>query len=265
VLEALGSTQYYITINNKRVTDKKLRQAINYAVDKEGILRTVLLGAGKLANAVYMNPTVDGYSPGTNYPYNPDRAKQLLDEAGWRMGSDGIREQGGKKLQLELVTRKGGTAGDYEICELVQGMLKQVGIDVKLTVEESATFLQRVTRPYQEATYDMVMLTFGTFQGDAEYTIRTAYVEDAFAPRYYNRAYYTNPQVEKLVQDSLQAPNRAERDKIYAEIIKIVTDDAPILMLFDSITYLAINEKVNGVYIEPAGSNWPAKYAWKAR
>jgi ABC-type transport system substrate-binding protein len=268
VVSALGSQQYYIAINNRKppLNDVRVRWALNYAVDKEGIIRTALLGTAKIATAVYINTTVDGYVYAGTYPYDPERAKKLLDEAGFTAGAGGIRQRGGQPLSLELITRKGGSPGDFEVAELIQGMLKAVGVDVRLTVLESATFIPRVTLPPERATYDLVNLAVGTFTGDAEYTMLTFYHSTSAAPRYFNRAYYANPVVDELIDQSLKATTNPGRNKIYySQIIKQVFRDAPIIMLFDVTQQVAMKDTVHGVYLESASNNWPAKYAWKER
>ena len=268
VQEALGSQQYYITINNRKppLNDVRVRKALNHAVDKEGIIKTVLLGTAKIATAVYINPTVDGYVHAGSYRYDPEMAKKLLEEAGWPVGPGGIRQRDGRPLTLEFLTRKGGSPGDFEIGELVQGMLKAVGIDVRLQVLESATFLQRVTVPPERATYDLVNLAVGTFTGDAEYTMLTFYHTNSAAPRYFNRAYYSNPVVDALIEESQRPATTAGRNKIYyAQIIKQVYNDAPIIMLFDVTQSVALKDTIQGVYLEPASNIWIAKYGWKRR
>ncbi|MGQ0571767.1 MAG: ABC transporter substrate-binding protein [Armatimonadota bacterium] len=268
VVEGLGSQQYYITINNRRppLNDVRVRQALNHAVDKDGIIRTAFLGTAKIATAVYINKTVEGYVHAGTYPYDPEKAKKLLDEAGFTAGPGGIRVRDGQRLSLELITRKGGSPGDFETAELVQGMLKAVGVDVRLTVLESATFIPRVTQPPERATYDLVNLAVGTFTGDAEYTMLTFYHTNSAAPRYFNRAYYSNPVVDSLIEQSIKATSSPGRNKIYySQVIKQVFRDAPIIMLFDVVQQVAVKDTVHGIYLESASNNWPAKYAWKER
>ena len=265
---ALGSQQYYVTINNRKppLNDVRVRWALNHAVDKEGIIKTAFLGTAKMATAVYINSTVDGYVPAGTYPYDPEKARKLLDEAGFPMGPGGIRQRDGRPFSLELITRKGGTPGDFETAELVQGMLRAVGIDARLTVLESATFIPRVTLPPDRATYDLVNLAVGTFTGDAEYTMLTFYHSNSAAPRYFNRAYYSNPVVDGLIEESLKATTNRGRNKIYyQQIIKQVYRDAPIIMLFDVTQQIAMKDTIHGVYLESASNNWPAKYAWKEK
>jgi ABC-type transport system substrate-binding protein len=267
VLEGPGSRQYYMSLNFFRapLAEARVRWAINHAVDKEALIKAVFFGAARVADAVYINPSVDGYVSAGSYKYEPERARKLLDEAGWRVSSGGIREKDGKPLVLELVTRKGSSAGDIEIAELVQGMLRAVGIDAKLLVLETQSFLARVAKPAGQAEYDLLNLTGGVFTGDAEYTMLTFYHTNSFPPFYYNNSYYSNTRVDQLIEQSQKATNRAERDKTYAQIVRQVYRDAPILMLFDTFEQVAIRDAVHGVYLERAGNNWPAKYAWKER
>lgn len=266
VLSSLGARQYYITLNNKKAPtdDPLVRQAINHAVDKEGIIRAVFLGVGaQVANAVYMTPVVNGYSEAGNYAYDPERAAELLEQAGWTLGPDGVRVKDGEPLVLSLFTRRGSVTGDFETAELVQGMLADVGITVDLQVFESASFVPAVTVPAEEATYHMANLTWGTVTGDAEYVVSTIYRTDSAAPRLYNRAYYSNAEVDELSDLSRQEATIEGRNEIYTDIISTVFADAPILQLFDSVEFLATNADVKGLYFEPAFSNWPGKYAWK--
>ncbi|MEI2421648.1 ABC transporter substrate-binding protein, partial [Arthrospira platensis SPKY2] len=99
----------------------------------------------RVAEAVYLTPLVTGYRPMGSYPYDPERAEALLEEAGWTMGRDGVRVKDGQRLTIGLFTRRGSTTGDYETAELVQGMLADVGIEVDLQVFESASFVPVVT------------------------------------------------------------------------------------------------------------------------
>jgi ABC-type transport system substrate-binding protein len=266
VEEGVGSRQYYITMNNAKapLDDVRVRQALNYAVDKEGIVQAVFLGRyATVAEAVYLNPAVEGFVSAGSYTYDPAQAAALLEEAGWvDADGDGIREKDGQPLNLTLHTRRGGAAGDIEIAELVQGMLQQVGVGVEIIVLDSAAFIAEVTKPVEEATYDLVNLTVGTFTGDAEYIMETFYACDSAAPRYYNRAYFCDEEVDRLIEESSAIPSLADRNEIYAEVVQRVYEQAPILMLFDVIETAAMRANVQGVYFEPAGVNWPAKYAW---
>jgi ABC-type transport system substrate-binding protein len=269
IVDRLGSQQLYITMNNLKapLDDVRVRQAINYAVDKEGIINAVFLGAyAQVANAVYLMPTINGYSEAGNYAYDPEKANALLDEAGWtERNADGIRVKDGEPMILKIYTRRGGQAGDIEIVELTQGMLKEVGVGLDVQVLDSAAFVSTVTKVPEEADYHMANLSVGVFTGDAEYIMLTFYACDSAAPRYYNRAYFCDAEVDAKIQDSLTITDLDARNAIYAEINKTVVDQAPILQLFDVILTISMSNDVKGVYFEPAGNNWPGKYSWLDR
>jgi ABC-type transport system substrate-binding protein len=269
IVDRLGSQQLYITMNNLKapLDDVRVRQAINYAVDKEGIINAVFLGAyAQVANAVYLMPTINGYSEAGNYAYDPEKANALLDEAGWtERNADGIRVKDGEPMILKIYTRRGGQAGDIEIVELTQGMLKEVGVGLDVQVLDSAAFVSTVTKVPEEADYHMANLSVGVFTGDAEYIMLTFYACDSAAPRYYNRAYFCDAEVDAKIQESLTITDLDARNAIYAEINKMVVDQAPILQLFDVILTISMSNDVKGVYFEPAGNNWPGKYSWLDR
>ena len=266
VIDGNGSLQYYITINNflAPLDDVRVRQALNYAVDKQSMIDAIFLGRAQIADAVYINRTVNGYVSAGVYEYDQDKARALLDEAGWVPGADGIREKDGQRLSISLYTRQGRSTGDIEIAEAVQGMLREVGVEMNLNILESAAFVPAVTVPKEESQYNTVNLTVGTFTGDAEYTMLTFYACDSAAPRYFNRAYYCDAETDALIQESLAASTIEERNAIYEQVVKRVFDQAPIIQLFDGIESLAMANTVQGVYFEGAGNNFPAKYAWKA-
>jgi len=267
VLEGPGSQQYYIVMNSRRpgLNDKRVRQAFNYAVDKEGIVQNVYLGGARVAQAMYANPSLEGFTPAGVYPYDPEKAKKLLDEAGWKVGSGGVREKDGKKLTVDMWTRKGTTPGDYEISELVQGMLKAVGVDCKLTLLEPATFNPRVSVAPEKSEYDMVSMGFNAPTGNVDYVLNMLYSSKAFPPRYYNRAYMAIPEVDQMIEKANNAKKRDEQHKLYAQILKRMHEEAPLIQLVDLTQAVAFRDNVRGIYLNGPANNYPAQFAWKEK
>jgi ABC-type transport system substrate-binding protein len=267
VLEGLGSQQYYIVMNSRRpgLDDKRVRQAFNYAVDKEGIVQNVYLGNARVAQAMYATPSLEGFSSAGVYAYDPEKAKKLLDEAGWKMGPSGVREKGGKKLTVDMWTRKGSTPGDYEISELVQGMLKAVGVDCKLTLLEPATFNPRVSVPPEKSQYDMVSMGFNAPTGHVDYVMNMLYSSKAFPPRYYNRAYMAIPEVDQLIEKANHSRKQAEQHKLYAQILKRMHEEAPLIQLVDLTQAVAYRDNIRGIYLNGPANNHPAQFAWKEK
>jgi ABC-type transport system substrate-binding protein len=268
VVEAVGSRQYVIYINTRRpiVSDVRVRQALNYAVDKPSMIRNIMRGNGTPATVFLFGPRVTGFRATPGYPYSPPRARAALDEAGWRVGSDGIRAKDGQRLKLIFVTRKGGTPGDFEIAEQVQGNLHAVGIDMDLQVHDSATLLAKMNaQGGPQIEYDMLNLSNNTFTGDAEYIMRGFYRSTDHPPNGFNYSLYGNPDVDRWIEDSLKARTIVQRNTIYARIIRKVVDDAPAILLFDVRMQAPMKQTVQGVYLDPAYNIWISKYAWKTR
>jgi ABC-type transport system substrate-binding protein len=267
VMTGNSTRHYYMSLNalNPPLDDVRVRQAINYAVDREGLAKAVFLGYARPADAVIVNDQVTGYtSPGEPWPYDPDQANALLEEAGWTdSNGSGIRDKEGKELELLLRTRKDAVPGDIATAELVQALLKEVGIQVNIEIVDTASFLAQLNQPIEnQPYYDIVNLTWGTFTGDAEYPLRTYYRCDAWPPVYYNYSNFCDEEVDALIDEANAAPTQAERDVIYAEVIKKMRDNAPTILLVNGAASVAVNDYVEGVYLDPAQTIWPVKYAW---
>jgi len=267
VLTGSSTRHYYMSMNNLNppLDDVRVRNAINYAVDREGIAELVFLGYATPAEAVIVNPQLDGYtSPGGPFPYDQEKAKALLDEAGWiDTNGDGIRDKDGKEMKLLLRTRRDAVAGDIATVELFQGMMSEIGIQVDVEIVDNASFLAQLNQPIENIPYfDFVNLTWGTFTGDVEYVLRTYYRCDAWPPVYYGYSFYCNEEVDKLIDQGNAAPTREERDAFYAQAIQIARDESPTVMLVDGAASIALRDNVEGVYLDPAQTIWPVKYAW---
>jgi len=269
VVEGIGSRQYTIYINTRRpiMSDVRVRQAVNYAVDKENIIRTAMLGNGVPSTAFLFGPRVNGWSDGGAYKFDQARARALLDEAGWRVGAGGIRQRDGQPLRMEFVTRRGAAAGDIEIAELVRGMLRDVGVDVRLNVHDTATLLTRMNAPGgPQVEYDLLNLGNNTFTADAEYIMLGFYRCQDAPPNGFNYSLYCSPGIDRLIESSLKARNIEGRNSIYyPQIIRAVMRDAPAIILFEVTMHAPMKENVHGVYLDPAYNSWTVKYAFKTR
>jgi ABC-type transport system substrate-binding protein len=175
-----------------------------------------------------------------------------------------MRQKDGKPLKFGLLTRKGSVAGDFEIAELTQAMFKSVGMDMQLEVVEAASFLPRLNKA-GEPDYDLTNASNNVGSGDGEFVMESHYRSDAVPPRYYNYSWYSNPDVDRLTEQARSAKTLEERNQIYGQVEKIVADDAAWLMLFDVKLFAIMKDDVQGVYLEPAGNNFPAKYAWRGK
>jgi peptide/nickel transport system substrate-binding protein len=135
---------YAYMINTKRPPTDELavRQAINFAVDKQSVIDILYQGLYTPAHGP-LSPATFAYNPAVEelYPYDPERAKQLLEEAGWVAGSDGIRERGGQRLELNHYVFT-----DTKVAEVMQAQLKEIGMQSNVTLLEVGAVNEAATR-----------------------------------------------------------------------------------------------------------------------
>ena len=187
---------------NDALADKRVRQAMNYAFDCDSVMKNILAGRGTctshIINAPYGSPNV------TKYPYDPKKAAALLDEAGWKLGADGIREKDGKKLSLNFDTPNGRYIYDKEISQVIQQNLKAVGIDTKLNVLEW-TVLSKKTENQGAGMVDMTFLGSGP---GFNCRFDLALIEAASGS---NRTGYKGVEVEALFKQLIPEKDDAKR------------------------------------------------------
>jgi peptide/nickel transport system substrate-binding protein len=229
------------------VSELAVRRAIEFGVDREGLNQAVFHGLNKVAWSPLMRPTF-GYDPATEkiYSFAPAKAKQILDEAGWKAGADGIRERAGQKLVVDFPII--GRPRDKAMAESVQASLRDVGIDLKVTPLERAAFRDVV----KQNRYDVNFMWFSYGDPDVLRTIFHSSNVNAF-----NRARYQVPDVDRMLEDAAATTNPAKRGQLYATIQQRVLGDAVCVPLVDTITYNAKRAEVRGDFLDALAS-----YVW---
>lgn len=211
----------YIAFNYQRApfTNPLVRQAINYAVDKEAIVKEILGGVGGASDAPIM-PLIFGYSKQEPYKYDPEKAKQLLKDAGFPNG-----------FKTTLHHPTGRYMMDAAISEAVQAYLAEVGIEAELVTMEWAAYLAFLKKPVTESTVNMFMLGWGCVTLDADYGLFALFHTSEWAPVGSNRSFYSNPTVDSLLELGRVAPDPTSRKAIYAKTIETLWKDAGWLFL----------------------------------
>lgn len=220
VLNVPSVRTIYIGLNYQRApfTDVRVRHAINYAVDKEAIVREILGGAGGVSDAPIM-PLVFGHSPQEPFGYDPEKARQLLKDAGFPQG-----------FRTTLHHPTGRYLMDAAIIEAIQAYLAEVGIVAELITMEWAAYLAFTRRPLAESTINMYMLGWGCVTVDADYGLFPLFHTTQWAPGF-NRNFYSNPTVDALLDLGRVTTDVEARKAIYAEAIAYIWQDAPWLWL----------------------------------
>jgi peptide/nickel transport system substrate-binding protein len=231
---------------------KKVRQALNYAVDREGIIRNVLFGAGTVMDAPMASSLV-GYTRLGGYTFDPNRAKQLLLEGGT------------PRLQLRFLHPTGRSMQDAlaaQLAQAVAGNLRDVGVDTDLVGADWPSFLSMVNVPEDKGTAHMHLFNWAPALLDASQQM-TQFVRGQWPPQGLATSHYWNPKVELLVGQAARERDDQRRLELYAEAQKIVWDEAPWIFLWSpsfvtvhtarlkGISALA-TEKFSAAYAEPA-------------
>ncbi len=238
----LGNSYTYMGFNlkHKPFDDVRVRRAINYAIDKQEIIDGVYLGLGiNIASP---------YKPGTRwsnpalqpYPYDPAKARALLQEAGFNdSNSDGILERDGKPFSFEIITNQNKEREKSAV--LIQRRLKEVGIDVRIRAIEWASFISRFIKT---GDFDVVVLGWGLGLDPDQYNI---WHSSQQAPGQFNFIGYNNPKIDALLEQGRLELNPDKRMVIYHKFAEILLEDSPVIYLSAGYGLTAIHKRVKGI------------------
>ena len=237
----LGNNYTYLGFNlkHKPFDDIRVRKAINYAINKQELIDGVLLGMGE--------PVASPYKPGTRwsnpklkpYSYDPDKARALLEDAGFRKNRDGILERNGKPLSFEILTNQNKQREMSAV--LIQRRLKEIGIDVRIRVLEWASFISRFIKT---GDFDVVLLGWQLAIDPDQYAIWHSSQQE---PGQFNFLGYKNQQVDRLLERGRMELNPDKRMRIYHEFAEILLEDSPIVYLFAGYGLQAMHKRVKGI------------------
>jgi len=242
VAEQAGPHVWFTILNAKTgpFADKKVRQAANYAVNKPALVDNVLQGSATVA-AGPIPPAFNWVEDKTEpYPYDPEKAKTLLAEAGVTNPEITFYVTEGGSGMLDPITM--GAA--------IQADLQAVGFKVKIETYEWNTFLGRVNTGL-DGKADMAEMAWMTNDPDTVpyLTLRTDALPDMGG---FNSGYYSNPQLDTLLEKARTSTDQAERGKLYGEVQAIVHDDAPWLFVANWKQNAVTTAAVKGFKLQPS-------------
>ncbi len=228
-----ASVYMHMTFNldNPRFQDKRVRQALSYALPREAIVSKVLRGVGQAA-ATSTAPVSWAYDDSiAPHPFDLNKAKDLLDEAGWvDTDGDGIREKDGMELSFELATSAGVKIRE-RIAQIAQQYWKQIGVDLKIKLSESTTLFGDIL---ENMKFDLIMFGWVTGSDPDEFTLyhssQVPTEENGYVGQ--NYAKYSNPRIDELLDRGQRVADREERIKIYHEVQRIVYDELPMIYVY---------------------------------
>ncbi|MEN6331937.1 MAG: peptide-binding protein, partial [Smithella sp.] len=244
---AFAYTYLGYNLKNPLFTDRRVRQAISYAINKEEIISGVLLGLGKPATGPF-KPGTWAYNGNVKiYNFNPQKARELLSEAGWRdTNSDGVLEKDGKPFVFELVLSQGNETRQ-KCAEIIQRQLAEVGITVKIRVLEWAAFINDFIT---KRRFDAVILGWTIPPDPDAYDV---WHSSKTAPEELNFISYKNTEVDEMLERGRSTFNQKERKKYYDRFQEIVAEDQPYTFLYVPDELTIINKRFRGIEPAPIG------------
>jgi len=244
---AFGYT--YLGYNLKRplFQDVRVRQALAFAINKQEIIDGVLLGLGKEATGPY-KPDTWVYNPDVKrYPYDPDQARKLLAEAGWKdSDGDGVLDRNGENFSFTIVTNQGNDLR-VKTGEILQRRFREVGVEVKLRVIEWASFLKEFINP---GNFDATILGWTGGPEPDQYNI---WHSSKTGPRELNFIGYKNTEVDEMLEKGRRTFDQSERKKYYDRFQAILAEEQPYTFLYVGEALPAVAKRIRGVEPAPAG------------
>jgi len=221
------------------LTNKKVRQALNYAVNKEAIVKHVLGGVGRVSDAP-ISPGIFGYTPIKTYEYNVQKAKDLLAEAGFPKG-----------FETTLHPAVGRYYMDASVATAVAADLLKVGVKADIKMMDWGTYLPFVLRDKEVAEHKLFVLGWGTVTGDADYGLFALFHSGEWPKKGNAAAFYKNEKVDQLLEAGRKTADAEQRKKIYKEAMEIIMDDAPWIFLHSESQITGIRANVKDLIVHP--------------
>jgi peptide/nickel transport system substrate-binding protein len=242
VLRAPGSVLNYLALNCRDpiLRDVRVRQALAFAIDRRPILNSLRRGFGRLAIGV-LPPESWAFNPDAQSPnYDPDRARRLLDQAGYP-AKNGVR--------FHLTTKTSTDEDPRLLAAVLQQQLRNVEVVLDIRTYEFATFFADVTR----GLFQIYALRWIGGNEDPD-IFEYAFDSDKFPPHGANRGYYSNPRLDALIARGRAELDENTRRQVYAEIQTILAQDLPYINLWYQDNVLVHSRRVRNLTLNPSGN-----------
>ena len=238
VIEGPQVSMTYLGFNMKKAPydNPKVREAISYAIDQKPIIDTVFLGAGEPANSI-IGPNVWGYYDVEKFTQDVAKAKALLAEAGYPNG-----------FKAKIWVNDNPVRRDTAV--ILQDQLKQIGIDLAIETVEWGAFLDGTAR----GDHEMFLLGWGTVTRDPDYGMYEL-ISTATMGAAGNRSFYSNPTVDKLLEEGRTELDPEKRKAIYKEIQEIIRKDIPMYMIIYPLQNVVTQKNIKNFKLDPANSH----------
>ncbi|HVL55544.1 MAG TPA: ABC transporter substrate-binding protein [Burkholderiaceae bacterium] len=252
-----GSPIAWIQLNLRKepFNDRRFRQALMHAIDREQFRDTVFHGFAKVATGP-IHSSSPYYEPNVKrYEFSPAKAEALLDEMGLKRGPNGVR------MQMKMLGLPYGEVWN-RAAESTRQALRRIGIDVVLESTDAAGFVQRLGN----WDYDVLMTFLTTLSDPALGVSRTFLTENQRKGiPFTNESGYSNPKVDALFKEAASTVDESRRKQLYSEVQKLLVEDAALIWLVELQWPTATNKRVHNAVINGLGPNSSFAEVWLAK
>jgi peptide/nickel transport system substrate-binding protein len=229
----------YIGLNqdNPMFKDKRVRQALNYGLNRAAIIKSIQLGNATIGTGPF-HPSEPNYNKSVKaYAYDVSKAKSLLDDAGWKMGSDGYRHKDGKTLAFEIAYNNGNKTRE-DIAKVAQSDFKKIGVKATPRSWDFSIELDKI----DSGDIDCYIMAWTLGTNPDKYGLWSS---DSIPSN--NNQRVRNATIDKLMKQFRNEPNAAKRAAIYQQVHKILNQDADSLWLYYPKGFAGMDKDLGGV------------------
>lgn len=250
VQQFTGSNLNLLTLNCSQppLNDLRVRQAMAHAIDREGMIRDLLLNQAKIAHSILPEESW-AYGPGEKYTFDPAQSKKLLDDAGFKdPDGDGPQMRFAKPMAFKI---SGSSVSAKNYAGVIQNSLKEVGIPVNIETAELNTLFDELRRGNFQIFY-------GQWVGGNQDPI---FFKDLFATSEIptetrasrNRSRYSNKELDALIEEAINTFDRPKARELYAQIQQIVSRDTPVIPLWYQANIVIAQKNVANIKVNASG------------
>lgn len=244
---SFGYTYMGYNLSDPKFQDARVREAVNYAVNKDEVINIILFGLASVTTGPFM---IDSWAYNNDIkpvPYDVKISKELLKEAGWEdRDGDGWIEKDGKIFEFTVLVNQ-GNVDRLRCAEMIQKYLKDVGIRMKIRVLEWSTMINEfINKRRFEAVLMGWFLSRDPDNYDIWHSSKTREGE-------FNFIGYKNEKVDRLLEEGRRTFEQAKRAQVYHDIHKLIYDDQPCLFLYSAEILPIVHKRFHGVEVSPIG------------
>ena len=250
--------------------DYDVRRAIAHSIDRQSLMETVTVGLGLPANNQYAQtaPLLDDFNDYDNvnyddmYPYDPDQAREILDDLGFAEGDDGVRERDGERMSFTLLTYAG--FDEYTNAQqIVQSMLAEVGIEVQLDVLEYTTLQGMWGDPDDDPMNRAMEIQEWPHPFEMDPDVHAELHSSSHPPAGDNYMYFEDEEVDRLIDEGRQTAELEDRMPIYHELDQRRLETLPCLPLYCAVDARLLHQRVQSTNEENPVDDTPSMRWWE--